>query len=97
MPPIDVNDLARQFQQYQIEYEKRHAELEQRVTKLEECVRSLATREDIQNFKVELVQAISTILPTQTDVDWLKRAFWAGVGAVSALTVAFVVHMFGKI
>lgn len=79
------------------EYEQRHAALESRVSRLEERMLSLATREDIQNVKTEIVKEVAKMLPTVTDVKWLEKAFWWGLGAVTAIAVSGIGIMLGHL
>lgn len=83
------------------EYEQRHAALDSRIMRLEVIVMSLATREDIANIKTQIVKEIATLIPTTTDVDWLKRFLWIGLGAAISLSLSVagfgVAHLMGKI
>ncbi len=94
---VEDSDLRKRFNGHCVEYERRQGETEGRVSVLENAMLNLATKEDLQKIKTEIVKGLSDSIATTTDVDWLKRAFWftAG-GALSALLVA-VGHLAGKI
>ncbi len=92
MPEDGIEGLAKQLTDHQLNYERRHAELEQRVMRLETLICSLATREDLANFRLSVAtlqetikqfETISGSMATKKDVEWIK-------GFVEKATAALV-------
>lgn len=79
------------------EYERRHAELEQRIIRLETIVANLVTQKDLADFRATVMmlqdsvadfRTTSTQLPTKEELKYLK---WLVAGASGLM----VYHMFG--
>lgn len=84
----DEQVIKDEFYKHRIEYEKRHGELSERVTRLESVIANLATKQDLEQLKASIVKELLDTVVTRTDVDWLKRAFWFGMGMLSSAIVA---------
>ncbi len=99
MPIAEVEDteLRKRFNNHCVEYERRQGETEGRVSVLENAMLNLATKEDLQKLKTEIVKGLSDSIATTTDVDWLKRGFWFAAGGVLSAVLMIVGHLAGKI
>lgn len=104
---IELDSLKRQLIEHQLNYERRHAELESRVMRLETIMTSLATREDLANFRltvaalqetVKQFESLSESVATKKDVEWIKsfiEKMTAGVAAILLTVIgALVSHIF---
>lgn len=95
-----MDDL--QFTEFLKQYYSNHALLENRLTRVETIVSSLVTRDDLSNLKTDLasfresvkqMQTVAGAMATKTDVEWLKKAFWTGVGALVTLGIGLAAHI----
>ncbi len=80
-----------------VEYERRHAELEQRIARLEMLVANLVTQKDLADFKaiVSTLQvsvgdfkATADQLPSRDEFKWQRWLLMVALGLI-------VYHMFG--
>ncbi len=99
MPTAEIEDaeLRKRFNNHCVDYERRQGETEGRLSVLENAVTNLATKEDLQKLKTEIVKALSESIATKTDVDWLKRGFWFAAGGALSAVLTIVAHLAGKI
>ncbi len=107
MPDDGIDDVRRQLNEYQLSNERWKSELEQRVMRLETMICSLATREDLANFRssvakleeaVKQFETLSSSMATRTDVAWIKsfveRATAAFVTLLLMLGGLVISHVF---
>jgi len=87
---VDPTQLEHRFNEHRLDYERRHGALSERVAKMETAIANLATKDDLAKLKAEIIASLSDMIATRTDVDWLKRAYWVSVGAVSTVLTIIV-------
>jgi hypothetical protein len=99
MPIAEIQDteLRQRFNHHCVDYERRQGEADGRLRVLENAVTNLATKEDLQKLKTEIVTVLSESIATRTDVDWLKRGFWFAAGGALSAVLTIVAHLAGKI
>lgn len=94
-----IADLEKALTDHRLQYERRHAELEQRVARLETIMASLATREDLANFRttvatlqetVKQFESLSSSMATKKDVEWIKSFIEKMTAGLSAVLLSVI-------